>query len=458
MNSSRLCAGLVAVGLLACWICSKFNGRLTPPPRVTAAPPDSARASVPYVPPAPLRLILAPQPDQEHTALDGQIARVQSELRLLGLRPAARLAALDTLGWLFVSKARADYDEGSNKLAEQCALEMDAEQPGSPEATLLRGHVLHQFHRFKGTEILARQLVAAQPSASAYGLLGDALMEQGQLEAAADAYQTMLDLKPGFESYVRAAHFRWLKGELTGAKELMTKASGMVDSHDATTLAWVEQRLALYELQAGNLSAAQDHAEAALRIKPNDAAAHLALGRILSAAGKEGEAVDNFRAAAKANPLPDYLWQLSDHLSAMGMTAEAALAEQTLRQTGRRADPRTFALYLATAGQEPATALQLAEAELESRRDVFSWDALAWSQFAAGQVVPAQETMHRALAEGTQDGRLFLHAAVITSAENDAADKRVYIQRAEALKQMLLPSEQRLLGKLTVPEEGRTGR
>ena len=36
---------------------------------------------------------------------------------------------------------------------------------------------------------------------------------KGKLEEAIPAYQTMLDLKPGFESFVRAAHVRWLKGE-----------------------------------------------------------------------------------------------------------------------------------------------------------------------------------------------------------------------------------------------------
>ena len=332
---------------------------------------------------------------------------------------------------------------------------MDAEQPGTPEAMLLRGHVLHQFHRFKETEGIARQLVSVRPSESAYGLLGDALMEQGQLQEAETAYQTMLDLKPGFESYVRAAHFRWLTGELTGARDLMAKALGMVDSHDTSTLAWAEQRSALYALQAGDMAAALDHAEAALQAKPDDAAAHLALGRILSAEGKEDEALENFRAAARANPLPDPLWQLADHLEAKGLKAEAAPVEKTLRQTGRRADPRTYALYLATTKQEPATALQLAQAELENRRDVLSWDALAWSQFASGQVAPAAETMQRALAEGTQDGRLFLHAAVIASAANDAEKTHVFLQKASALKQMLLPSERRWLDGLAVPVEQR---
>ena len=90
---------------------------------------------------------------------------------------------------------------------------MAAEQPDSPDAMLLRGHVLHQFHRFKEAEALARQLVAVRSLPYDYGLLGDSLMEQGRLTDAIPAYQTMLNLKPGFESFVRAAHMRWLKGK-----------------------------------------------------------------------------------------------------------------------------------------------------------------------------------------------------------------------------------------------------
>ena len=454
MNHNHLLAGLAGVVVLGslAWAVGGSKTRLV---RSTTVPGVSAPtvSADTFIPPAPLRLILTPQPSKTHTELDKQIVRYQAELRVPGQRPAARLAALDTLGWLFVAKARAAYDEGSYILAEQCALEMEVEQPGSSEALLLRGHVLHQFHRFKEAEVLARKLVANRTSASDYGLLGDALMEQGQLNEATEAYQKMLDLRPGFESYVRAAHFRWLKGELPGARVLMGKALGMVDPHDASTLAWAEQRIALYDLQAGDLSAAQHAAEAALQARPTDAAARLALGRILSAEGKEEEALESFRIAAKTSPLPDYLWQLADHLEAHGFTAEAAPVEQMLRQTGRRADPRTLALYLATTGHDPATALQLAGAEMNNRQDVLSWDALAWSQFAAGQVPQAEATMKHALVEGTQDGRLFLHAAAIASAANDVEEKQAFLQKAETLKQMLLPSERRLLDGLVTPGE-----
>ena len=50
-----------------------------------------------------------------------------------------------------------------------------------------------------------------------YGLLGDAVLEQGSLDEAAIAYQCMVDLRPDLQSYSRVAHLRWLKGDVDGA-------------------------------------------------------------------------------------------------------------------------------------------------------------------------------------------------------------------------------------------------
>ncbi|MBI2466637.1 MAG: HupE/UreJ family protein, partial [Candidatus Rokubacteria bacterium] len=49
----------------------------------------------------------------------------------------------------FVVKARVSFDPGFYKLAEQSALCIEQTRPGSVEALLLRGHVLHAMHRFR---------------------------------------------------------------------------------------------------------------------------------------------------------------------------------------------------------------------------------------------------------------------------------------------------------------------
>ncbi len=63
--------------------------------------------------------------------------------------------------------------------------------------------------------------------------------------------------------------------------------------------------------------------------------------------------------------------------------------EARLQASGRVNDPRTFLLFLATRGKDTARAVDLAEAELEQRQDVFTQDALAWALTADGRVAEA---------------------------------------------------------------------
>ena len=55
-------------------------------------------------------------------------------------------------------------------------------RPDEPAALLLRGHVLHQMHRFAEAEAIARRLVTPREFVLDFGLLGDVLMEQGRVD------------------------------------------------------------------------------------------------------------------------------------------------------------------------------------------------------------------------------------------------------------------------------------
>ena len=138
-------------------------------------------------------------------------------------RPAQR-DALEQLGYQVVTRARQTNDPGDYKVAESVATCLEERHPGDLAALLLRGHAMHQLHRFREAEAIARTLVTKREFVLDYALLGDALMEQGRLTEAAAAYQKMIDLKPFYQSYTRAAHLRWLTGDLDGAIDLAHKA------------------------------------------------------------------------------------------------------------------------------------------------------------------------------------------------------------------------------------------
>ena len=382
-----------------------------------------------------LGLVLTPQTGESRT--DREISQLQERIR------EGRNVDLwlDRLGWAFVAKARESFDPGFYKLAEQCARSIEIRNPQSQEAMLLRAHVLQNLHRFKESETLARRLVQQRGLSFDYGLLGDALMEQGKLNDAVEAYQRMMNLKPDLRAYARAAHMRWLKGDLAGAIEAMQLAASAASPSDAESAAWVNTRLAFYEYQAGHADEAEQRCAFALSLQNNYAPTLLLKGKVLLAQNRFPEAVEALQNAAKMNPLPEYQWTLAEALRAVGRENEASGIEVQLRKHGPSTDPRTMALFLATRHENPETALRLARSEFDSRGDVFTHDALAWSLAAAGNLAEAHGEMQRALAEGTEDARLFFHAAVIASQAGHAADAERWLRKASELSQLLLPSE-----------------
>ncbi len=313
---------------------------------------------------------------------------------------------------------------------------------------LLRGHVLHSLHRFKEAEEIARELASKRGIAFDFGLLGDALMEQGKLSDAVIAYQKMLDLKPGLQSYSRAAHVRWLKGDLEGAIELMRLAAGAASPNDADSAAWAYARLSNYELQAGNRKKAAEACDAAITMRRDYAPGLLVCSRVMMAEGRDNTAIPLLQRAAELDPLPEYQWALADALRAARREDEALKVESKLVARGEADDPRTFALYLATRGEQIQKAVSLTESELKARSDVFTLDAHAWALAAAGRFDEAHTTIQRALAEGTRDARLFLHAAVISAHTGHTSQARQYLKQATALQLLLLASEKERLRQL----------
>ncbi|MEY4941580.1 MAG: hypothetical protein RIQ93_3315 [Verrucomicrobiota bacterium] len=371
-----------------------------------------------------------------------QIVKTQGAVRS-ALDPRAQL---ERLGWLYVAQARTSNDAGYYKLAEQCAVALQVHDAENAGAFLLRGHVAQSLHRFREAETIARKLVAQREFAFDHGLLGDALVDQGKLDEGIAAYQRMVDLRPELQSFSRVAQARWLKGDLSGAIAAAKLAVSAASPQNPESSAWAFTRLATFQAQAGETAGAEAACARAQELALDYPAALLLQGRLLLAAGNAVKAAELLGRAVAKNPLPEYRWAHADALRSAGRTSQAEGVEAELRRHGAAEDPRTVALFLATRGQQVETAVRLAEGELKERRDVFTHDACAWAQTAAGDHVAAWASMQRALAEGTQDARLFMHAAVIT-ARLKREDAPSWMGRARPLERLLLPSEREHLDR-----------
>jgi tetratricopeptide (TPR) repeat protein len=232
---------------------------------------------------------------------------------------------------------------------------------------------------------------------------------------------------------------------LNGAIAAMEQAARETTALDAESLAWIYTRLSGFYLQAGDLGRAQRFARAALRSLPEFPPALLADGKIRVARRDMPAAIAEFARAAELNPLPEYQWWLADtyHLSGDEVRADAVRAQ--IAQHGATSDPRTFAVFLATNRRSTETALTLARAELQTRGDVLTHDSVAWAAWAAGDIAAANRAIQAALAEGTKDPRLLLHAAVIAKAAGKADDARSFFTACERGAAALLPGERALL-------------
>jgi tetratricopeptide (TPR) repeat protein len=372
---------------------------------------------------------------------DREIARWQEQA---GRAPATAVA-FERLGWAFVAKARRTLDAGFYKLAEKTADVIDAQFGAGSGSRLLRGYVLHNLHRFRDAETVARTLVAERGAPADFALLSDALMEQGKMDEAIAALERLMAIKPGLEAFSRVAHVRWLKGDLDGAIAAMESARSASDVRSGETHAWVLMRLSGYYLQRGEGERALMLADVALQCAADYAPGLLARGRALLAQNRAGDALVALERAASINPLPEYQWWLADTQRLVGRESDAEHVEAMLIKRGAAEDPRTMALFLATRGRDASFALRLAREELNVRSDALTRDAFAWALVANGELEAAADAMQRALADNIQDARLLLHAAAIAQTRGDAAAANEFRARARRAAGTLTPSERAML-------------
>lgn len=292
------------------------------------------------------------------------------------------------------------------------------EDPSSAPARRAWIEVLLHRHDFAGAIAAARKLIAeGVDTADVYGMLGDAHVERGEYNEAERAYQAMLDRRPGLASYNRAAHFRWLTGDPEGAVELMRKAAdtGSVPEH----VAWCLVELGNFHWKLSALDAAERAFLTARERFPASHAALAGLGRVFASRGQYDEAAASFRKAQAMVPLPEYAGALADLHQRLGREEEAArqrdlldLADRLDQARGERTN-RTLALLYADQNRKLDRALALVEAELEVRKDVYTYDAYAWALHKLGRNEEAAAAMREACKLGTPEPAFRRHAAAI---------------------------------------------
>jgi tetratricopeptide (TPR) repeat protein len=358
--------------------------------------------------------------DDRIRAAERQLDKSPNDVALQGTLASAYLQKLRETG-------DGSYLQRASKLVER----MELEDGGSSVALRLQNEIDLQRHDFRVVAERARSMTKYAPSDPGnWGNLGDASMELGEYEAAGEAYTKMFTLRPSLASYNRLGFYRFVTGDAAGAIAAMrqaVEAGGAVPENTA----WCWAELGDMYFKTGKMAEAEGAYRSALDFFPTLHRAYAGLGRVEAARGQADAAIRDYEQAQRIVPLVEYAGALEKLYRERGLVKKADGQLQTidaidaLGRASRETTNRNLTLILADRGRRLDRALELMEAEIPERGDVYTWDAMSWVLFKVGRVREARAASLKAVRMSTPEPDFYRHAAAIAEAvgENEEAER-----------------------------------
>jgi tetratricopeptide (TPR) repeat protein len=364
--------------------------------------------------------------------------RIAAYEKLLAQSPADPKIQVG-LAEAFIQKLRETTDFAYLNRASALVDKMLAADPKSYDAIRLRIEIETHRHNFPKAAELAQELTERNPSdTGSLGMLGDSLMEEGEYDAAGKAYRRMLELSPNLTSYNRVAYHDFVTGNSGQALAWMNLAV-QAGSPIHENLAWCLVEFGDMLYKAGYSKEAHTVYDRALETLPGYHRAYAALGRYYAAAGEYQRAAENFQKAQDVIPLPEYAAALEMLDRKLGKPAEAAKQRQLLdvidklgAANGEKGN-RMLAMVFADENRNPERALQLAQGELATRKDVYTYDALSWVLYRTGRQSEAEDASAKAMAMNTPEPMFYYHAGVIAIGGGRVDEGQAMLRKALAL-------------------------
>ena len=379
------------------------------------------------------------------------VARVRDDRRVLDANivlyeDAARIDTLSATfpaqaAALYLQRARITASDDDVQRAEAAARRSLALRTSHNDdaAVTLVGALLAQ-HRFVDARDVATALVQREPGAPSYrAMLGEILLELGEYDAARTVFLALDSerTRPGVAS--RYARFMELTGRVAESRALIRTAGEQMLSRDdlpRADIAWYFLRMGDLELREGRARRAKRAYHDGLDVAPGDHRLLGALARLEAAQGHFTLARALGEEALGTAFDPAILALLSEVAIAEGDTSQQREYRRAMELVvpARNAPPhRAWSLTLVDHGQRTSEILAIARKDLETRRDVYGYDLLAWALYRTGRYAEAREAIAMAVAQGTQDALIHFHAGMIHRANADDALAQRHLTRALAL-------------------------
>jgi tetratricopeptide (TPR) repeat protein len=347
------------------------------------------------------------------------------------------------LGSAYLQKARETGDFSCYLKAEHTLKQALERKPDHYGALVSLARAYAAQHRFPEAITTAQKAVDADPREPyGIGILGDALLETGQVERAEKLFRRLVERDQGVFALSRWGNLQLARGKNAEAARTFAKAveAARRENLPRETQAWCRVQLGLIHFEQGDWEQAGRHYREALEAAPDSYLALEHLAELRAAEGKKEEALRLYLEVLKSTPNPEFYEAIAGVYQDLGRTDEA-----------RKALARALEGYLAAVKQgnvgyyrhlahfylehrgEAAEAERWARRDLELRQDAGAYDTLAWALHHKGDSRGAWTAIKQALATGMQSAELFYHAGMIAHRKSETETARGHLKRALAL-------------------------
>jgi tetratricopeptide (TPR) repeat protein len=342
-----------------------------------------------------------------------------------------------SLGSSLLAVARTTGDLGVYEDAEQVFEAALALNPTYESALLGFGAARAAQHDFQAQLDLATRVYGDNPdNLNAHLTIADARMELGDVDEASRIYDEIALEERSAPLLSRQAKVAWYRGDGTGAVDLSFEAIEASSTLElpAEQAAGYFFQLATYAYGTGEIDTASDAIGRAQSIDSEGLSSLELAPKILIAQGDIDGATAAYEDLVARTPAADLHGELAKLYERAGRAEDARLQVELGLEIGREqvgrypAERRHLADFFGS--YDAALALQLAEEDIETRRDVGAYDTLSWALYQNGRYDEAREASRQALAGGIQDVDVLFHAGMAEAAIGNTESARDLLTRA----------------------------
>lgn len=409
-----------------------------PPEGSVRASPSRPRAGAPASRASDLPAAVATGQVQEPTS--SAIAFLEDKVR----RDPDDFIALNLLAGRYLERLREGGGDRDLSLAEDAARRSLRAMPAELNVGGLTAQARADYaaHRFAAARDGASRLIALAPGKSfPYQVLGDASLELGSYDKAAAAYKEMQRLDGStVEAESRMARLALAHGQTERVRKHLAAALALAQDlapPSPAVVSWCHVQMGQFCFGRGEWEKAEEEYRAALEAMPNGLLALEHFAELRAAQSKYDEAIDLYGRVIARSLRPEFRQALGDVYAFMGNSSDAKLwhgrALAGYMDSVREGHVHYYhhlTGFYSDSEPDAAAALTWARKDLELRRSINAFDALAWALYRSGQYSEASAAMKNALSLGTEDAHLLYHAGIIESSAGNVASGSAFLRRA----------------------------